>query len=276
MHFSKLTMISISLAGLTACGGSVNSPNETYYEFQNTGPVTSQLTGRAFGYSDAVRIVVGDGPAAGTLQHDTGAITLQSPGGSLSDADGVDGNGDLFDDNNTSNAQTIATLGDNAYTGTYNFVRPFSQSFLGQTFGLGAVGFVGMATNATDIPVTGTATFAGEAHGSTQTTGNWVAAPATISTNFATGTVDVLTANTAGGVTEGISVTGMTIAGNEFSGGSFSITHNNAVVDGTSFGTLANGMFYGYDTGTGGPDEVGVLLSHAGADASGALTILAD
>ena len=102
------------------------------------------------------------------------------------------------------------------------------------------------------------------------------AAPATISANFASGSVDVATANTAGGITENISVTGMTIAGNEFSGGNFAVTHNGAVVDGTSFGTGANGMFYGYDTGSGGPDEVGVLLSHAGADAGGALTILAD
>jgi hypothetical protein len=47
----------------------------------------------------------------------------------------------------------------------------------------------------------------------------------------------------------------MTIAGNEFSGGNFAVTHNGAVVDGTSFGTGANGMFYGYDTGSGGPDE---------------------
>lgn len=81
------------------------------------------------------------------------------------------------------------------------------------------------------------------------------AAPATISANFASGSVDVATANTAGGITENISVTGMTIAGNEFSGGNFAVTHNGAVVDGTSFGTGANGMFYGYDTGSGGPDQ---------------------
>jgi hypothetical protein len=81
------------------------------------------------------------------------------------------------------------------------------------------------------------------------------AAPATSLANFASGSVGVATANTAGGITENISVTGVTIAGNEFIGGNFAVTHNGAVVDGTSFGTGANGMFYGYDTGTGGPDE---------------------
>ncbi len=280
MLFQKTILGSLSLASftaLTACGSTVYSPNATYRTFQNTTDVAnSPLQGKAFAYSDAVPPAASIGNVTGTLQHDTGAITLQSPGGSLSDADGVDANGDLVGDANVPGSQTNATLGNVAYTGSYDFVRPFTASFTGPTFGMGAVGFIGMATDTSEMPANGTATFAGEAVGSTRITGEWASEPATVTANFGTGLVDVSTGRTEGGITENIALNGMTLAGNEMSGGTLTVTHNGTAVDATSFGLQTGGTFYGYDTATGGPDEVGVLFSNAGVDTGGTIRILAD
>ncbi len=262
---------------VSACGATVNGPNATYHDFGVTAPVTSQLSGKAFGYSDMALATPPIGDASGTLQHDTRATTLTSAG-VLSDADGPDGNGDLADDANTPNAFTTATFGNNNFSGNYDFVTPFTQTYGGCiTCGSGtAVGFIGMATAATDIPSAGNATFTGEAVGTSSATGNWTGNSAVVTANFGSGMVDVTTSNTANGIVENISLTGMAITGNELSGGALNVTHNGIAVDATSFGLRTGGQFYGYDTETGGPDEVGVLFSNAGTDTAGTMTILAD
>jgi len=48
--------------------------------------------------------------------------------------------------------------------------------------------------------------------------------------------VNATTRNTIGGVTETVTLNGMTLTGNDLSGGTLTITHNGTAVDGTSFG----------------------------------------
>ena len=279
MFFQKSllgTFSLLSFTALTACGSSVDSPNATYRTFDNTTDVaTSQLKGKAFGSTDIAVPASSIGDATGTLQHDTGAMTLQSFAGTVSDADGTDANGAL-EDANAAQSGARGTLGDSAYSGTYDFVQPFSQVVGNPIFVAGAVGFIGMATDTADMPMAGTATFTGEAVGRTSITGEWAGEAATVAANFGTGLVDVSTGRTAGGITENISLSGMTIAGKEMSGGTLTVTHNGTAVDATSIDVNTGGTFYGYDTATGGPDEVGVLFSNAGVDTRGSIRILAD
>jgi hypothetical protein len=138
------------------------------------------------------------------------------------------------------------------------------------------VGFIGMASDSGDLPTGGSATFTGEAVGTSSATGNWTGNSAVVTANFGSGTVDVTTSNTANGIVENMNLTGMAITGNELSGGTLNVTHNGAAVDATSFGLRTGGQFYGYDAATSGPDEVGVLFSNAGTDTVGTMTILAD
>lgn len=267
----------LSLVLLSACGSTVNSPNATYNDFDVVDPVTSQLSGKSFNGTDIENIgPTNVGDVTGTLQHDTRATTINAVGGLLSDANGADQNGELVGDNNTASFSVTGTLGDNRYSGTYSSVRPFDVYAGGMGFGSGSGGFIGMATDPSDMPSAGTATFTGEAVGSTSATDEWVGAPATVTAYFDNARVDVTTQNTANGITESISVNNMTISGNELSGGTLSATHNGVVVDASSFGARAEGQFYGYDPSTGGPDEVGVLISNVGVDSRGDLTILAD
>ena len=246
--------------------------NPTYLPFTGTAPATSQLTGKNYGYSDQPVPFHGIIDASGTLNHNSGAIALN---GILTDSNGVDANGQLVDDNSTSSAINQGTLGNDNSTGSYDYVQPFGQVQSGRGFSVFTWGFIRMGTDISDMPSSGTATFTGETVGDTNgVAGN--GAPATVSANFGTGLLNASTSHTIAGVTEMVILNGMTLTGNDLSGGTLAITNNGSAVDGTSFGYATGGEFYGYDLLNGGPDELGIMISNAGTDANGNLTILSD
>lgn len=166
------------------------------------------------------------------LSHNSGAINLN---GILIDSNGVDANGQLVDDNRTSSAINQGTLGNANLTGRYDYVQPFGQVQSGGGFSVFMWGFIGMGTDISDMPSSVTATFTGETMGDTNGVA-WNGAPATVSASFGTGLVNATRRNTIGGVTETVTLNGMTLTGNDLSGGTLTITHNGTAVDGTSFG----------------------------------------
>ena len=76
------------------------------------------------------------------------------------------------------------------------------------------------------------------------------------------------TGNAATAPVDTISATGMTIAGNRFSGGTVTTTNGGAAVNvtGANTTTTAQGAFFGYDAAASAPDEVGGLFLHQGDD----------
>jgi len=170
--------------------------------------------------------------ASETLSYNSGAINLN---GILIVSNGVDANGQLVDDNRTSSAINQGTLGNANLTGRYDYVQPFGQVQSGGGFSVFTWGFFGMGTDTSDMPSSGTTTLTGETVGDTNGV-TWNGAPATVSANFGTGLVNATTRNTIAGVTETVTLNGMTLTGNDLSGGTLTITHNGTAVDGTSFG----------------------------------------
>lgn len=176
-------------------------------------------------------------------------------------------------------------------SGTYDYVtpvffrsqisRPYSATFMGNT------GFLGVATAPGDMPNSGTATFTGEAMGdvsrqtyepvyegaATYTHKTYhdaaLVGAASVRADFGAGTVDVaMTGLTATDRATGaplttpidtVNLTGMTIDGNTFNGGSIEVLKDGASVE-AAFGKRrvhqAGGTFFGYDAATQGPDEV--------------------
>lgn len=135
----------------------------------------------------------------------------------------------------TAPAINQGTLGNANLTGRYDYVQPFGQVQSGGGFSVFMWGFIGMGTDISDMPSSVTATFTGETMGDTNGVA-WNGAPATVSASFGTGLVNATTRNTIGGVTETVTLNGMTLTGNDLSGGTLTITHNGTAVDGTSFG----------------------------------------
>lgn len=79
---------------------------------------------------------------------------------------------------------------------------------------------------------------------------------------------DQATGNAVTGPVDTISVTGMTISGNGFSGGTVATTNDGTAVNitGANTTTTAQGAFFGYDTAASAPDEVGGLVLQQGDD----------
>jgi len=254
-----------SIAALAACGGTttptvqgfVQSPNATYEELVSTNATTSALGGKTMVVSGLASSTSAPpiGDVTGTLQHDTGATVIGANGsaGQISDADGADANGQIVDD----------TIGFTAnLTGGYDFVRQLGGGFNQWN------GYIGVETVAADIPASSTAVFNGQAYGSTTLSNNLNGNATTVTANFGSpnGTVDVAMQVNQGGSSETIDLTGMTISGTEFSGGTLVVTRDGTVQDVTSFDQYAEGNFYGYDPAYGGPDEVGAIISTRGND----------
>lgn len=256
-------------------GGGTPAPTTPSYETLNsTASKTSTLGGVALRSNDsngAFDIVT----ISGTTTHNTGNTTVTDGTYSLTDSDGFNGAGVLTDGSSTINTNT------GVLSGTYEYVSFYEQSYTSGGNEYDSVGIGGVITSASDVPKTGSATYTGGAAGSiaTATQGfELEKGTSTVTADFAAGTVDAtLTGFTSRDQATGkavtapidtISVTGMTIAGNGFSGGTTSITNAGAVVNLTGANTTktAQGAFFGYDAAASAPDEVGGLILQKGDD----------
>lgn len=260
--------IGCAALALGACSGSGNSGNSVntnliYETLTSTAAKTSTIGGvgiRANSADSTVEVVENNG----SITHDTDALTLTDDMYTLT---GPDGAGGTLSPNTTID------------TSSYDYVTVADQAY--QTGGVDYyVTFVGgIITAAADMPTTGTATYTGEAAASviTATTGTVLTnGTSTVAADFGAGTVDVtldsFTAldSTTGTPTVGpvdtIKMTGMTINGNRFAGGTLATESGGGAVDltGTNTTTQAAGAFFGYDNTNKVPDEVGGFLKSQG------------
>ncbi len=219
---------------------------------------------------------------SGTLKHDTGATTLSDGTISVTDPDGGDDNGVLSDGTNS------LVVGS---SGSYDYVTTVRSSYIEGGTSFDTSGFAGVVTSAEDMPSTGGATYTGESQGVlvTATQGfDLNDGSSTVTADFASGTVDVelsgftvtdqVTGNAAVAPIDTVKVTGMTISGNGFAGGTFATTNAGADVNVTGANTSSQtaGTFFGYDTATKTPDEVAGVTGSRGDDALLGAAFIAD
>lgn len=204
---------------------------------------------------------------SGLIVHSTGETQVTDGTVLLVDADGFDGSGVIVD--GTASIRKLAT------NGTYDYVILIDQSYTSGGDGYNGTGLLGIRTEAASMPTSSTATFVGEAEATVITGSQGYElrnGTSQLSVNFSTSKLDVTMAGFTATDLYSQTVTtapinsivgnNLTIAGNGFSGGTFSTLNNGSTVNltGANTSTLSGGAFFGYNTNSATPDEVGGVV----------------
>jgi len=281
--FPKILLVPVSslftLALLGACGDSGSTtpwvaPAADYYQPLSSTAATSNDFGGVGTQTNNANSSISVTTSSGTIQHDTGALNYNDGSYNLVDADGFSG-GVASDGVGGTLSQTTGQ-----YTGVYQYVMPVTFSYTVAGVAYTTQGFAGIATEAAHVPVSGSATYAGEATGSIAATSGFYdlsGGVSAISVDFGAGTAGVtlngFTATDALGASataplDTVQITGMTIAGNSFTGGALTTLLSGATVDISGANTTINsqGMFFGWDSTTNTPAEVAGVTAIVGDD----------
>ena len=283
----KLVAAAPVLFSLTACGGTtieeLLATSGTYAALNDTTTSTSTSSTSTMG-GVAVRVASDADDfdvvaMTGSLNHNTGKVVISDGQYSLVDGDGFDYDG-LATDGNGEVLLLVYTYG----TQTYDYASVFAEVYTvgGVDYYLSGVG--GIVTQEGDMPNSGYAIYVGDAAG--MGVDSWgefdlYGGTATANANFGQGTVDLEIADLYldDGVNlyeaGGIAFNDMTINGNGFSGGTMVENFSNINI-GTGGEGIAEGVFFGYDQGEAGPDEVGGVIVFESSDAAIYLDFLAD
>lgn len=232
------------------------------------------------------------------------SVDLDVPGNSIAYSDakastvGDVAVGDISDPNSTLIAQDVtgSTVGTTIVGPQlvgpgyeYDFVTPVQSNNVVSTTPYELQGYVGLVTDVSAVPATGVATYSGTANGGLDTgelLPEGLLGSAELAVDFGAGTVD-LTADfsMATNGADLVTVTGMTIDGNTFSGGELAVMEYDAIpaednatlsnVLGNDVTHQSTGIFFGIDESlalegggtTTGPDDVAGAVLATGSDA---------
>lgn len=276
LHLLQFTLIT---AAVSACGSSdtptptaMPTPTATpsYLSFTEKGTKISSLGGVTTN-----TLAISDGEfissVTGSIDHETGAVTVDDGYNSLTDSDGFSDDGELTD-----GVYLIRTNNSvSGYSGTYEYVKRADSLFVDSGKVHAVTGVFGIETSSNDMPKSAKATYTGEADGVFDTTllNN---GKSYVSADFGAGTVDVIlsdfTAEKNGAKVSSpidtIVANDMRIVGNRFYNRDISVTKNGVSVDlgGSSTTSEGQGSFFGYDSSISAPDEVGGILISASTE----------
>lgn len=203
--------------------------------------------------------------SSGSIEHNTGALNYNDGAYNLVDPDGFSSG--LASDGAGGTLSEIT----GSYAGVYQYVMPAIFSYKISDVSYTTTGFAGITTEAAHVPVSGSAVYNGEATGNIAATAGFydlAGGISTISVDFGAGTAGVIlngfTATDDSGTRataplDTVQITGMTIAGNTFTGGALVTLLNGTSVNisGANTTISSQGMFFGWDSAANIPDEVG-------------------
>ncbi len=282
---------SIAMVGIASCsnddtamtspmGPSVEAFSYEYETLDSMAAETSILAGvalRSTGDGDESGDVEFVGDVTGSVTHNIGSVTV---------SDGI------MEDQ----AITFNSGSDRIFSGSYEYVATFGGDYSsgGENYDLS--GFAGIATRGREVPISGGASYVGEAYARIEDFGgndaddlNYMEGNSGVNVDFSAGEVDVvmggfMVRNGAGGpgtsaIVDSIEITGMDIAGNRFSGGTVRFFQNSSdltlrqevgidVITGADPTSFAAGHFFGWNSEDLVPDEVAGGLHSEGDDAS--------
>lgn len=302
LAIASVAACSSAPVGLTAGGPTPSHTPQTYETMASTAAVTSTLGGSVLnGGNDPVThaqvVAITASPLTGSLAHSTGSISINDGTYLFVDASGADIHGNLADG---TGATALFGLGDIGPSfGTYDYVKLVGMNYTKTGVNYVDLGLVGVVTESTDLPVSGNASYTGQAF-SQETTPSGATftlhslfenGTSTINVNFAAGTADV-TLNNFAKITDGVGAvipvaiapydelrgTGMVISGAHFNGGAWVTVKGGAVVNvvGAGATSTSHGTFFGYDPNISAPDEVGGVVYIDGSSANVVGLYLAD
>lgn len=254
-----MSLLAITLSG--GCGGSDTAvdpwvaPPADYYKPLGDNTSTTKSTFGGVGIRDSEEVV----QASGTLVHNTGALTFDD---GLYNLEALAG----FDDSGVASGADGSLLDrSSAYAGTYEYVMPVEFIYEVSGINYTTQGFAGIMTDAAHVPVSGSATYTGDAAGQLISDdpfsfGDWIS---TIIVDFGAGSANVTLESGLGASAtdpiDTVQITGMTVAGNTFTGGELATLFEGVTV--TPIGAITYtdslGMFFGWDNANLIPDEVG-------------------
>ncbi len=226
----------------------------SYETLSSTAATTSKIEGVGIRSGPAGLEVVQQN---GTLTHDTGELILEDDTYVFVDPDGFS-NGVARDD-----LSGVLVENSSLISGIYDYVLPVTFSYVANGTPYTTTGFIGISTDPSHIPVTGTASYSGDAFASLATLSQFtefVGGTSSIVLDFSTGLVDVSLGNFDGNsdLLDQITITGMTISGNTISGGTIATLLNGSEVNliGSNIVMETGAIFYGWDDTSEIPDEV--------------------
>lgn len=280
--------------GLAGCGGGGTTPDDPppvlandYETIYSEAATTSNLAGAGFGIpqtgqeANAISLLT----VSGSVQHDAGPLSLDDGQyaftGTMNyiDPDNPD-QGVYFSDGNSG----VFFL--SAFDGaTFDYVMRYSgeYQFGGTTHS--AEGVIGIVTADGDMPTGGSANYTGVAFGSGATVSGGsfelLSGDASASVDFSAGMLSLIADGFSdiGAPVDEVQVTGATIDGASFGGGTVFLLNEGSSADGilgANIQSQVGGGFFGYDDAQGIPDELGGLLLKAGDDGYVVLYFAAD
>lgn len=264
---------------VSGCGGTSTAPKgwtppaaDYYKTLSDTDATTSTIGGVGIKSGNgAYEVVTG----SGSLNHNTGSFSYDDGSYSVVDPDGKSVGGQYSD----GQGGTINTI-NYAYSGTYEYVMPLTVNYRVNNVDYVTQGFGGIITDVIHVPVNGTADYTGEATGFAVAGSSGLfelLGISTISVDFASGLVDVELggftatddkANPTTSPFDTVVITGMTIAGNTFTGGDLVTLLADVPISviGTSISSNSEGAFFGWDYDGVIPDEVAGVSVTEGSD----------
>lgn len=284
---NKVGFLGAALFSLAACNEVTTDSTMTtsgYETLASEAEVTSTLGGVALKLRENPETVTLS-TSSGTLTHNTGATTLDDGTYRLVDTDGLAANGLLSD-----GISVMIVTPAQGFTNNYDYVRVYNQGYLDGTTPYSVTGLYGVVTRESDMPTSGSATYTGEAEGTfSDGTTNYDLDDGTsnVTANFKSGAVNVTmegfkAVNRTTGASadvgfDGVTITGMSTSGNQFSGGKIATLSDGTSVEivGIRSQETAIGRFFGLDTAN-DPDEVGGIGYLKGANGSVSTIFLAD
>lgn len=285
-----LTLAACVCAGVSGCSGSgAGGDADTSSDYQtlaSTEAITSTLGGTTIQTRGSATTISEVKEVSGSLRHDTGRTVISDGTYTLTDSDGFDSNGLLTD-----GFSALISTPVQGFTGSYDYVRAYNQAYVSNFTAYETQGVVGVVTQSSDIPTSGSATYNGEAIAKitgTPTSYDLNSGASTINVDFASATTSVTMTNftatnkatgaSATAPIDTIAMTDMAISGNQFSGGTLSTTLATVDVDltGTNTSTSALGRFFGLNSAGSAPDEVGGVVYSGGDSGSVSAIFIGD
>lgn len=276
-------VVSACSGGSSSDIGAANAPKLPSYEtVSSANDKTSTIGGVALRQNQKTE-VFSIRRTNGSLTHRTGATVISDFAYTLTDPNGLDSSQSLTD------GKSILTV--LPTKGRYDYVRLYEQDYTSEGTAFESLGIFGVQTRPRDIPVSGRATYQGEAFGFVKVGEKEYLlknGSSTVLADFGTKSVDVkmtgftaldsVTENVTSGPIDSISVTGMKISDNRFADGDVSTSLNGVPVNiaGPSGESFSQGAFYGYDSSILAPDEVGGIALLKGGRGIVMGTFLAD
>ncbi len=285
-NFLNIFVPASILLGLQACGvvtgqgrvaGMVDSSPPSYDALTSAAASSSALGG-----SVVALILAPNGSVlgvevdqlAGRMDHSTGAVSVSNSRISFSDADGPTGGNTYVDGTSTVTTAGNPMQGVAGFAGSYQYVT--SLDFVSPSYE--AIGFVGIVTQESDLPVAGDAYYAGEFYATYlgAVSDVFLTGKNQITVQFGVGSVDVIlyevTATDTAGAAVATPVTGMrgrniALDGNTFYGGTWEVSNGGLTLDlgGGPLTSVTEGTFFGYDPATSAPAEAAGVTVIEGA-----------